>query len=104
MNAEMLPVLHLRRQAATYGWQFLGRRPDNVFVYCRVDEDGTHEASVDPGRVPAAGEDWSHYRSLRCTVRSSDGWLQFAHTSVGQAVRMLRGYAGWPAAVEAVRS
>ncbi len=101
MNADLLPVLHLRRQAATYGWRLAavtGPRHARTYRYERVDEDGVHKVYVRPGWVPPPGGDWSEHRSLRVVSHASDGFLKIEHVGELQAVGILRAYFGWPPA------
>lgn len=95
VTPEMLPVLQLRRQAASHGWRFAGSNSDGTFFYRREDEDGVHQFQVDPGYCPPRGEDFSAYRSGSGWAHTTDGDVMFAHVSVAQAVAILRGFAGW---------
>ncbi len=99
MTPEMLPVLHLRRQAASFGWRLAkasGSRHDRMFAYERVDEDGTHRVWVDAGYWPKPGEEWgTSYRSASFRSEAGDGFLAFEHVSEQQAVGIVRAYFGW---------
>ncbi len=96
ISAEMLPVLHLRRQAATYGWRFTGANTEGYFFYRRTDEDGNHELHVYRGYLPKRGESFEKYESATFHARTSDGELYGNHMAIRQIVGALRVYAGYP--------
>ena len=97
MDAEMLPILALRRDASAHGWRCTGLNSEGTYFYRRVDEDGKHEAFVSIKRVP--GVKW--YRDITVWVESTDGRLWFQHCGIAQTVGMLRAYSGYRGRVSA---
>lgn len=91
----MLPVLHLRREAATYGWRFAGANSEGYFFYRRTDEDGDHQLIVYRGYLPKRDESFEKYESGSFHARTSDGEVWGKHMGVRQAVGILRAYAGY---------
>lgn len=98
MKAEMLPALHLLRDARRYGWKLserAGDRRSRFVTFERHDEDGRHWVRFDIGCLPEPGEDFfTSYRSPSFFLNTTDGELQGAHLSVRQTVAILRAYSG----------
>ena len=98
MNADMLPALHLLRDARRHGWRLAtvrGPRANRSVLFERRDDDGRHWVEFELGYLPRPGENFvEHYRSPSFVVNTTDGELRGAHMSVAQMVDVLRAFSG----------
>jgi hypothetical protein len=98
VNADMLPALHLLRDASRHGWRLarIAGPADFRFVeFERHDDDGRHWVRFDLGYLPKPGERFvQNYRSPSFVANTTDGELRGAHMSVRQMADVLRAFSG----------
>lgn len=101
MNADLIAVLNLRRQAAALGWRLAARTRLGKEVVFRFERDD----ELDGGYLHIRSGWWHGVNDnapTRIAVNTPGGFLVMEHVSAAQAVWVVRALFGWDRDVDAV--